>query len=184
MGTTADFVVDEEDMDAAESFQHSGTSRRLFRDPDDHLLGGVCAGIANYFDIQAAWIRLAFIVAVLAAGTGILAYIILWIVIPKANSRVDRMAMKGEKINLQGFKRNFEEEVKNVRSVLSDTHKTAKPFLYKCRDFISDFFEYFGAFLRGTGSVILKIIGILILVVGFGAILGFTALFITVLAFG
>lgn len=184
MGTTADFVSDEEDTEKGESFADFSTNRKLFRDPDDHLLGGVCAGIANYFDIDTVWIRLAFALSFLLAGSGLLLYIILWIIIPKALTRAERMAMKGEKIDLQGFKRNFDEELKNVRTALSDTHQKAKPFLYKSRNFIEDFFAHLLAFLNGTGKVILKIFGIAILLTGFFLCIAFSAAFIGVLVFG
>ncbi|RXK83865.1 PspC domain-containing protein [Filimonas effusa] len=60
----------------------SGT-RRLYRDGDDKILGGVCAGIANYFRIDPAIIRLLFAVVTLGGlGSGLLLYILLWAVIP------------------------------------------------------------------------------------------------------
>jgi phage shock protein PspC (stress-responsive transcriptional regulator) len=107
MGRVEDFDdIYEDNKDPAGGADTYNTSgRKLFRDPDNHLISGVCAGIANYFDIEPLWIRAAFVLSVLFAGSGLLLYIILWIVIPKATTRADRMAMKGEKLNLQGFKK-------------------------------------------------------------------------------
>src|ERR1700733_207722 len=108
-GTVADF----ESAEDAEKTEHNpfgypgGETRRLFRDPDDRLVSGVCAGIANYFDFTPVWIRLAFVIFTAFAGTGLLVYIILWIMIPKPVTRADRMAMRGEKQDLHGFKKNF-----------------------------------------------------------------------------
>ena len=58
-------------------------ARRLFRS-NDRLLGGVCAGIADYFDLDPTLIRIGYLVlsVLSAAFPGILVYIILWIVIP------------------------------------------------------------------------------------------------------
>ena len=161
MGTVADFEKSEQDTEPsfAHTYYNSGAARRLFRDPDDHLIAGVCSGIANYFDIDVVWIRLAFALIVLAGGTGIILYIILWIVIPKAVTRADRMVMKGEKLNLQGFKRNFEEEMGSMRDNFSNLKHEAKPFVYKTRDFIGDFFYHLGTFFNGAGKVLLKLIG-------------------------
>lgn len=184
MGTTEDFISEEENSPTEGTYTDFSANRKLFRDPDDHLLGGVCAGIANYFDIDSVWIRLAFALSFLLAGSGFLLYVILWIIIPKALTRTDRMAMKGEKIDLQGFKRNFDEEIKNVKTVLSDTHQKARPFLYKSRDFISDFFDHLLTFIRGSGKVMLKIFGIGLLVIGFLMFVGFAAFFIGVVVFG
>lgn len=57
-------------------------SKRLFRSRTDRVLGGVCGGIAEYFDIDPVIVRLIWVLLVLAAGTGILLYIIAWIIIP------------------------------------------------------------------------------------------------------
>src|SRR3989304_2523326 len=53
--------------------------RRVFRDPDEKILGGVCSGIANYFDFDPLWLRLGWVVLTLLGGAGILIYIIIWI---------------------------------------------------------------------------------------------------------
>lgn len=57
--------------------------KRLYRSYTDKMLGGVCGGLGEYFDIDPVIIRVLFFVAVLFGGGGILAYIILWIVIPQ-----------------------------------------------------------------------------------------------------
>ncbi|HZY37090.1 MAG TPA: PspC domain-containing protein [Mucilaginibacter sp.] len=170
MGTVADFeTADEGEKTDHNPFAAPGTSpRRLFRDPDDHLIAGVCAGIANYFDFNPVWIRLAFVIFTAFAGTGLLIYIILWIVIPKAISRADRMAMKGEKQDLQGFKKNFEEEMNSMKQNLTNFGHEARPFVYKARDFTGDFFHHLGIFLVGFGKVLVKLVGVLILLTCLG----------------
>jgi phage shock protein PspC (stress-responsive transcriptional regulator) len=169
MGTVADFETADDDQTASNTYTYNNREgRRLFRDPDDHLVGGVCAGIANYFDIDAVWVRLAFALFAPIGGTGFILYIILWIVVPKAVTRADRMAMKGEKQNLQGFKKNFEDELSSVRQHLSNFGNETKPFVYKARDFVGDFFHHLGIFLRGTGKVLIKLIGVFILLACFG----------------
>jgi phage shock protein PspC (stress-responsive transcriptional regulator) len=185
MGTVEDFEHAEEDSNTSytHTYQNSDT-RRLFRDPDDHLVAGVCAGIANYFDIQAAWIRLAFALTFFFAGSGLILYIILWIVIPKATTRADRMAMKGEKLNLQGFKKNFEEEIGSVRNNFSNFHQEATPFVYKARDFAGDFFHHLGVFFEGAGKILLKLIGVAILIGCLSAMVFFIVAFIALLSVG
>ena len=58
-------------------------AKRIYRNTREKVVGGVCAGIADYFDVDVAWIRLAFVLSVFASGFGLLAYIIAWIVFPK-----------------------------------------------------------------------------------------------------
>jgi len=170
MGTIEDFETEAEQKTAYTDGQ-AAQNRKLFRDPDDHLLGGVCAGIANYFDIEIVWIRLAFAIITFIGGSGAIAYLVLWIIVPKAVTRADKMAMKGERLDLKGFVRNFEEEVKNVHHTLSNAGTHAQPFAYKVRDFVGDFFEHFRYFLGGAGKVLLKIIGVFILLVCFGFVI-------------
>jgi phage shock protein C len=59
-------------------------ARRLMRSSRDKKLGGVCAGLADYFDLDPTIVRVVWLLSVLFAGTGLLVYIILWIVLPVA----------------------------------------------------------------------------------------------------
>ena len=56
--------------------------KKLQRDTQHKVIGGVCAGLANYFDVDATLLRLLLAFLVLLAGTGFWLYIILWIVMP------------------------------------------------------------------------------------------------------
>ena len=95
--------------------------KKLMRDPDDKIFGGVCSGLAHYFAIEPIWIRLLLVLFFLLGGSGVLVYFILWIVMPMAETRADKMAMRGEKPNLQNFKKNFDEEVKGFSDTFSAT---------------------------------------------------------------
>jgi phage shock protein C len=59
--------------------------KRLKRSIKDKMLAGVCGGLADYFEIDPSLIRLAFVLAVLLGGTGVLAYLVMWIIVPKEN---------------------------------------------------------------------------------------------------
>jgi len=181
MGSVEDFGTQDEEQESHFSATYTDMPhRRLFRDPDDYLVGGVCSGIASYFDVPPVWVRLAFAITFLFAGTGFFLYVILWIIIPKAITRADRMVMRGEKLDLQGFKRNFEAEVSALGGKISDFQHEARPFIYKTRDFVGDFFHHLGRFIQALGKVFVKIFGLAILL----ACVGFTiALIVTVLTF-
>jgi phage shock protein PspC (stress-responsive transcriptional regulator) len=186
MGSVEDFesVEDGSKPGTQNAFNYGPASRRLFRDPDDRLVAGVCAGVANYFDLNAVWVRLIFAFLLAFAGSGFILYVILWIVVPKAVTRADRMAMKGEKLNLQGFKNNFEEELSGVRGNLANFSNEARPFIYKTRDFAGDFFNHFGNFLGGAGKVIIKLLGISVLIACFGFIIALVVGIIAFTAYG
>ena len=188
MGTVEDFesttAEGSTDTGSFADQPHFNYSRKLFRDPDDHLIAGVCAGIANYFDIETVWVRIAFALAFCFGGTGLMLYIILWIVVPQASSRADRMAMKGEPLDLQGFKRNFEEEAKNLQNAFNKASDKARPFAYKARDFVGDLFHHLGRALRGAGRLFVKLLGILIILVCFGFFIAALVGLIALLAYG
>lgn len=60
------------------------TAKRLMRSSRDKKIAGVCGGLAEYFDIDPTIIRVVWLLAIFLGGTGILAYVILWIVLPVA----------------------------------------------------------------------------------------------------
>lgn len=62
--------------------------KRLMRSRRDKKIGGVCAGLADYFDLDPTIVRVVWSLALLIAGTGFLAYLILWIVLPLAPADV------------------------------------------------------------------------------------------------
>jgi len=57
--------------------------KKLVRSKNDRMIGGVCAGIASYFDVDPAIVRVLWLLFVFAGGSGVLAYLIAWIVIPE-----------------------------------------------------------------------------------------------------
>lgn len=122
MGTPEDFGAEPLDEDSAK--QKTGsykTGKRLFRNPEDEVLGGVCSGIAAYFGIaDPLWVRLAFIVFTISGGFGIPLYIILWAVLPKAASSSDRLAMRGEPINVSNIGKIIEEEFTSLSTKVSE----------------------------------------------------------------
>jgi phage shock protein C len=66
----------------------TGGPKRLMRSSSDKKLGGVCAGLADYFDMDPTLVRVLWLLIVLCGGTGILLYVILWIVLPLAPLQV------------------------------------------------------------------------------------------------
>lgn len=132
--------------------------KKLMRDSEDKILGGVCSGLAHYFNMEARWIRVLFILFVMLGGSGILLYALLWIVLPKAVTRADKMAMRGEAVTLQNFKKSFDEEMNHIKENFS----TPESAFRKGADGLTRFFER-----------LFKFIG-LILLVGTTVILGLT----------
>ncbi|MCC8089066.1 MAG: PspC domain-containing protein [Rikenellaceae bacterium] len=77
----------------ASSFKNR-TPRKIYRDKSRAMIGGVCAGIAEYFNIDVTIVRLIALLILLVFGTGILVYIILWIIIPRKPLMYDYLKNK------------------------------------------------------------------------------------------
>jgi phage shock protein PspC (stress-responsive transcriptional regulator) len=92
-------------------------SKRLYRDPDDKYIGGVCGGLGAYFQVDPTWMRLLFIVGIFA-GFGILLYIILWIVIPRARTTAEKLEMRGERVNLSNIEKSIKEDIQDIKNNL------------------------------------------------------------------
>jgi phage shock protein PspC (stress-responsive transcriptional regulator) len=69
------------------------------------MISGVSAGLGHYFGIDAVWVRILFILLVWGAGTGVLAYIILWIVVPAAVTTSEKLEMTGEPVNISNIEK-------------------------------------------------------------------------------
>jgi len=97
MGSVSDFkAAEEQEFQQTENSQQgepqpqaerrshysNAASRQLYRDKARKILGGVCAGLGNYFNIDAVWVRLFFALLTFAWGFGLLVYVIMWIAIP------------------------------------------------------------------------------------------------------
>lgn len=111
LGDPEDYI-DDENSSEAESFgqkiNNENTEKRLFRDTDNAVIAGVCAGIANFFKIDVVFIRALFVIIFLFAGFGIPVYIIMWIIVPKAKTTIDRLRMKGKPITVETVREEVE----------------------------------------------------------------------------
>ncbi|NDP27407.1 MAG: PspC domain-containing protein, partial [Flavobacterium sp.] len=97
MGQPEDYRIDDEGTEnTAINFSSSSKPRKLYRDKDNGMIGGVLAGLGHYFGIDKVWLRIFFLILFFAWGTGVLAYIILWIVMPEATTTAEKLEMTGE----------------------------------------------------------------------------------------
>lgn len=95
-------------------------SKRLFRDPDDNVIGGVCSGLGYYFGIDRIWFRVAFLIALFGFGTGIFVYLILWIIIPIPKTTAEKLEMKGEPVNIENIGNTIKEEFESLKKKVDD----------------------------------------------------------------
>ncbi len=124
----------------------NGVRKRLYRNPDGKIIGGVCSGIGSYFNFNPWLPRIIFLIPFISfffrwghigpltfpnfitfsfsPGTFII-YIILWLVIPEAHTTSEKLEMKGEKVDLNSIKNSVVEEMKGVKERVGKLGKEA-----------------------------------------------------------
>ncbi len=97
------------------------TGKRLYRDPDDKVVGGVCSGLASYLGIQdAVWIRIGFVILTLLGGSSVVIYAVLWAIVPEAKTVSDRLEMMGEPTNVNNIAKMVKQEIEELGDKLQD----------------------------------------------------------------
>ncbi len=171
MGRPEEFGAEADNQSVQPEGTSSAVRKRLFRNPDDKLLGGVCSGVASYFDIDAIWIRLAFVFIFFAFGSGIVLYIILWIIMPEARTTAEKLQMRGERINVSNIEKNVKEELRFSESA-KDGVKKEGTVVGRIFEAIGEIFKFFFIFLGKLIAIFFILIG---LVVAFGMIMSVPA---------
>jgi len=75
------------------------SENKLERNKEDHVIAGVCSGIATYLDIDVLWVRLLFVVLTFASGMGLVIYAVLWLIMPQADSASGGTAVLKENLD-------------------------------------------------------------------------------------
>jgi len=162
------------------SAEIGGTRKKLFRDPDEKMIAGVCSGIGNYFGIN-PWIpRVLFLLPFLSflsrwghwggfwdfgdvirftfSPTSLIVYIILWIVIPEAITTSEKLEMKGEKVDMHSIKNSVMEEMKGVGKKAEKFGKEASGIINEKAKMVAGDVQNFNRRNRGgIGNVIAMI---------------------------
>lgn len=166
MGRVQDFETDEDET-VANADTTFIANKKLFRDTDEATIAGVCAGLQHYLNIDVRWVRLIAVATIFLGGAGILAYIILWIAIPRAITRSEKMEMKGVETNLYGYKQNFEEELAAFKERMQSN--TA---IKRSGNFFTEIINAIGRMFSALGTAISKILAGIIVVFGFALLIG------------
>jgi len=177
MGEPNMFDEDDPDEVKSERFARSGNRpKRLYRDPDTRMVAGVSSGLAYYFNIDPIWFRVLFIVTSFS-GAGLLAYLILWLVVPEASTTAEKLEMRGEPVNLSNIEASISEEFDHLKKKVGDLADEAKKsFKKKSKPTILvDFLQAKGTIFRIFFKVIFIIIGIFLTLFGLTIVLSLLA---------
>lgn len=147
--------------------------KKLFRDTQDKVIGGVSGGLAAYFGIDPVWIRVLFACSIFFWGTGILLYMVLWIIIPEAKTISDRVQMKGSPVTLSNIEAKIKEGINEKDSEEEST--LTKIILFPFRligAIIGGFGKMLGKILRVVASIFMIMVGFIFIVISLALIVG------------
>ena len=183
MGQPEDYMSEEEPEEKTAGQQ---SSKRLYRDPDSTVLGGVCSGVGHYLNIDAVWIRLIFL-AMIWSGVSILFYFILWAIIPKAETTAQKLEMKGKAATFSSIEdyvrkgyENVKDDFKNVdfKGAGEKAKQGASGFFAFLGELISKLFSALGKLLSLIANILGKLLGVIILITTVALIIALTVSFI------
>ncbi len=116
MGTVEQFDGQEESEQTTKEKDSSRTIKQLYRDPDNAIIGGVSSGLGHFFGVDPIIFRAIFLVSIFLGGTGIIAYIILWIVVPEAKTTSQKLSMKGSPVTVAAMAEMMREKIEEVNT--------------------------------------------------------------------
>ena len=186
MGQPEDYSDIDDDYTENRNQYNNATSKnkKIFRDGNDKILGGVCSGLGHYLNIDTIWLRIAFIVLI-ASGFPVFIYILLWILLPEAKTTSEKLQMEGEPVNIDNIEKKIRDEFENLSSKLKDganelsdkisgadydklkyqTKSGLQDFIETIGKILASFFKIFGKFL---GGLLLFIAGITLIALFIG----------------
>nr|WP_294929861.1 PspC domain-containing protein [uncultured Flavobacterium sp.] len=176
MGQPEDYIIEDEEK-TNQSFHDNGRrTKKLYRDKEKGMIGGVATGLGHYFGIDAVWVKIVFLIFVFAGfGTGILAYFVLWVVTPEAITTSEKLEMTGEPVTISNIERKVREEIESLSDKFKNADYDAMGNQVKSGagrisssfgDFIMTIFKIFAKFLgvilimAGISTLIMLLIGV------------------------
>ncbi len=123
LGKPGDF--DNENPEENTKSSKKRNMKRLYRNMDDRILGGVCSGLGAYVNLDPVIIRIIFIIVTLS-GISILVYIVMWIIIPPALTTAEKLEMQGDPVNINNIEKTIRKEMDHLKDKLNDLSEQAK----------------------------------------------------------
>lgn len=172
MGTVHEFETESKESEINSSHdQENQAVKRLYRDPKNMILGGVCSGLGHYFQLDPIVFRIAFVLATIFGGWGILVYIIFWLVTPEAKTIQQKLEMEGNPVTLE----HIQENVKTAAEQLKKKTKESVEHIKKNEDNIRNIFlapfRALGIVLRSLSPILLKFFQVVGAIIGVACII-------------
>ncbi|PLX07091.1 MAG: hypothetical protein C0596_13250 [Marinilabiliales bacterium] len=156
------------DSDNNEQKKETKRKKKLYRDPDNKQVGGICSGLSYYTGISATTWRILFLIFLFVGQVSIIAYLILWIAVPEAKTTSEKLEMKGDKVNLS----NIEKSVKKEYDDLKKNFKNIKT--KKTTDTLNNIGKAILSLISITAKVLGKVLGVAFLITGTSILVALT----------
>ena len=179
MGRAEDFM-EAGDQEPSGGKQEQGTAplidpltrRRLYRDGDNRVLGGVCSGMGAYFNMDPVILRVIFFLLFFLIGPfNMLLYLILWIAVPKAKTTAQRLEMRGKEPTISNIEKSIREEVKEVGENYNKFMNS--PDYDKGASRMNRLGDVAGSSLRVVLRVVVLLFGATLIIIGIASLIGF-----------
>ncbi|PWB22979.1 PspC domain-containing protein [Flavobacterium sp. HTF] len=171
MGQPEDYIIEDEEK-SNQSFNNYGARKhkKLYRDKEKGMIGGVATGLGHYFGIDSVWIKIVFLIFVFAGfGTGILAYFVLWVVTPEAITTSEKLEMTGEPVTISNIEKKVREEIDS----LSDRFKNADydKMGNQVKSGAERISSSFGDFIMTVFKIFAKLLGVFLIMSGLSVLI-------------
>ncbi len=166
-------------LPGSNQLEETHKTRKMFRNTEDKVIAGVASGVSTYFGLDVWVVRVLFFALTIVGGSGLIAYLVLWIILPEAKTITDKVQMKGEPITLSNIE-------SNVKQSLNIQHEEEEHILVKILLFP---FRLIAKIINGIGTVLgpilLLFVDVLRIMVGVAIMLaGFAGTFAIVVSTG
>ena len=168
MGSVKDIENESDSSFIAKEKDGSNTglkNKKLYRDPDDVIIAGVCSGIAAYFGIDPVIVRFIFAISVFFGGAGIFVYLILWAIVPEAKGSSQKLEMRGDLVTLKKIEENIREKINKYKKE-DEEDKNNNKKENKLQKIIASFLKFLTSFFYGFNIVFKNLFKILSVIIG------------------
>lgn len=149
-----------EEQPVNDSANESRRQKKLYRNPDDKMLSGLTSGLACYFDKDPLLFRLLMVIlAFLTQGLAVIAYLIVWLIVPEAKTPEQRLEMQGKSVNMENLREEILNGTQNLKEKIAsqEVQSKARGCLGGLLDLVAKMFKFL---------LILMAIGVLLFLFG------------------
>jgi len=158
---------DEESSTEAEVPKPKAGPKRIYRHPDDKVLGGVCGGLGALVGLDPVIFRILFLITAFFGGFGLLIYLVMWAIVPMAQSTADRLKMEGKPITTDTIGKAFTDQSERA-STPKKNGNILKKFFSAIGAIFEAFLSLFKKLFKALAFILRPLFGILFLVLGLG----------------